>query len=79
MKPLTLNDFLTEEQLKICTDLFKSFNESGESGFAQAVCDQVITPNLLEINEKIGQENNAKYLAYMVEYVLGQAYWSELH
>ena len=34
---------------------------------------QVIEPNMAAINAKLGQENDARYLAYAVVYALSQA------
>lgn len=56
-------DFLTEEQIQQCARI----------GNATDICEQVIAPNIEEINRKLGQENNPKYLAYAVEYALLQA------
>ena len=35
--------------------------------------EQLIAPNMAAIDEKLGQRNNARYLAYVVVYVLSQA------
>lgn len=62
-KTVTLADFLTEEQigkvavLRTCEPILK----------------EVILPNIDEINKKLGQENDPKYLAYMCEYVVSMA------
>jgi len=61
-KYVTLSDFLTDDQLKKAIELKK----------ARDICDKIIAPNLKEINKKLGQENDALYLAYAVEYALNQ-------
>jgi hypothetical protein len=72
MKHVTLGDFLTEEQIAECVALFEAHDNS-KGSFASVVCERVIAPNMAAINAKLGQENNAKYLAYAVEYVLTSA------
>ena len=63
MKTTTLPDFLTDEQIKKVQKLYPD---------TKAIQVQVIEPNMAEINRKLGQENNATYLAYAVVYVLDQ-------
>lgn len=60
MKYVTLPDFLTEAQI---AQVLKLKN-------AKAIREQVIEPNMEEINRKLGQENDATYLAYVCEYVV---------
>jgi hypothetical protein len=63
---MTLPDFLTEEQITAAQELYKT----AEPGtFARLCAQQVIRPNMAEINRKLGQENDANYLAYACEYV----------
>lgn len=66
-KAVTIADFLTGAQVRQCIALYK---ECKGRGFAQLCCDQIIKPNIAEINVKLGQENDPKYLAYAVEYVM---------
>jgi hypothetical protein len=63
----TLPAFLTEAQIERCVAIIQNTERP-----ARRICDEVIAPNLAEINRKLGQENNAMYLAYAVEYVLTQ-------
>ena len=58
----TLPDFLTEEQIAQCAKLYPD---------QKAIVKEVIEPNMVEINRKLGQENDARYLGYVVIYVLG--------
>lgn len=62
-KMVNIGDFLTDAQVQECIKLKT----------ANMICVRVILPNIKEINEKLGQENNAMYLAYAVEYALTQA------
>lgn len=66
-KKVRITDFLTHAQLQQCIALYKACNGYG---FAQRCCDEIIKPNINAINAKLGQENDPKYLAYAVEYVM---------
>lgn len=57
---VSLGSFLTTVQIRQCEKLKT----------AKRICEEVIKPNLAAINRKLGQENDAMYLAYMVEYAL---------
>ena len=61
MKQVTIDQFLNESQIKKAIELRK----------AKDICKVIIEPNLDSINKKLGQENDAMYLAYAVEYVVG--------
>lgn len=60
LRRVQLSDFLTATQITAASKL----------STAKRICEQVIVPNLAEINRKLGQENDPMYLAYMCEYVL---------
>ena len=62
MKQISIDQFLTKDQIQ------KAFKLKE----AKAICKEIIEPNILKINQKLGQENNALYLAYAVEYTLNQ-------
>ncbi len=64
MRTVTLPDFLTEAQIKKATELYPNREE---------IREQVIKPNMTEINRKLGQENDPDYLAYAVVYVIMRA------
>lgn len=66
-KMVKLTDFLTEAQLQRAIDLYAM---CGAGTFARLYAEEVIEPNIVEINRKLGQENDARFLAYMVESVL---------
>lgn len=65
-KQLTIPDFLTHEQIKTCINLYMEHKDKSVIYIKQ----QVIAPNMAEINAKIGQENDATFLSYAVYYVL---------
>lgn len=71
MKQITLPDFLTPEQIEAAVTLWRELRHTGR--FASELDQRIITPNMASINEKLGQENNSRFLAYAVEYVLIQS------
>lgn len=70
MKHVTITDFLTEDEINIALQLFNDPKRSRP--YAEVVCEQITRPNLERINKALGQENDPKYLAYMIEYVMTQ-------
>ena len=71
MKTCTITDILTEEEIVQARKLYRQLKDTGR--FATEVCKTLIEPNMARINHRTGQENDPKYLAYAVEYVLSQA------
>ena len=69
MKTMTLPQFLTEAQIRLAVKLY---TEHGDSDAVAQIQTHVIEPNMARINEKLGQENDPRYLAYAVVYVLSQ-------
>lgn len=69
MKMMTLPDFLTDEQITLAIRLYEKHGDRA----VERIRAQVIEPNMEAINHKIGQENDARYLAYAVVYSLSQA------
>lgn len=69
---VALGDFLTDAQIKLCVKLWKEHKRKGMSlnSYAKKVCDQVITPNIADINRKLGHQNDPMYLSYAIEYVM---------
>lgn len=69
MKTMTLPDFLTDEQIAAALKLYEVHGMDATS----MICKQIIEPNLAAINAKLGQENDARYLAYACVYVFSQS------
>ena len=69
MRTMTLPDFLTEEQIKQAHELYKS---APAGTFAARCAKEIIEPNMTEINRRLGQENDARYLAYACEAVFSR-------
>lgn len=63
MQQVTLKDFLTDDQIKLASNL----------SCAYEICQEIIKPNLDAINQKLGQVNDPMYLAYAVEHVINQS------
>lgn len=68
MKTTTLSQFLTEAQINEAVRLYQAHGTDA----VRHIQARVIEPNMLAINEKLGQENDARYLAYAVLYALMQ-------
>ena len=69
VKTVGLADFLTEAQIVEAVRLFQIHGDRA----ADQIRARVIEPNMKTINEKLGQENDPRYLAYAVVHVLTQA------
>jgi hypothetical protein len=70
MKTITLPDFLTPAQINEAVQLFDRY---GADDAVSMIVTRVIEPNMAAIDKKLGQENNARYLAYLVVHVITQA------
>jgi hypothetical protein len=70
MKTVTLADFLTDAEIEHAVRLYNS-PMVGVS--THLIDEQIITPNIERINKALGQENDPRYLAYMVEYAITKA------
>lgn len=68
-RTVTLPDFLTQTEIDKAAEMWKANNV----GYAKRVCQELIAPNMQRINAALGQENDPMYLAYAVEFVIGQA------
>lgn len=74
---MTLPEFLTDEQIEAALRIYEAHKGTGR--VAGLIASQVIEPILPAINAKLGQDNNAGYLAYMCEYVFSQLPPRNLH
>ena len=70
MKTVTLPQFLTEAQISEAVRLYEI--HGGWNAVAQ-IQAHVIEPNMAAIDAKLGQDNDARYLAYAVLYAITQA------
>jgi hypothetical protein len=64
MKHVKIGDILTTAQLDRCRAVYPDHAR---------IRDEVIQPNLGAINRKLGQENDARYLAYAIIHAIGVA------
>jgi hypothetical protein len=69
MKQITIADFLTDAEIEQAVTLYKA---AAPGTFNKLITEQIITPNMTRINKALGQENDPRYLAYAVEFVLTQ-------
>ena len=70
MNFVTLGQFLTDAEIERCWALW---THRTDERFSVVVAREIITPNLARINAALGQENDARYLAYAIEHVLRQS------
>jgi hypothetical protein len=67
MKTVGISDFLTSKEI---TQARKLYLKTETHLFAKECAELIIKPALAKINQKLGQENDPRYLAYAVEYFL---------
>lgn len=68
MKHIRLSGFLTVPQIARAKALY----EENEKTATERIHDEVVRPNIETINQKLGCENNTRYLAYAITYVCQQ-------
>ena len=69
MNTMTIAEFLTDAQIEAA---LKLYNRYGHWDSVERIESEVIAPNMAAINAKLGQQNDARYLAYVVVYVFLQ-------
>lgn len=67
-KHISIADFLTQEETEKAVHIFASDRQN----FHARCRDEIIKPVMARIDKSLGQQNDADYLSYAVEYVLGQ-------
>jgi hypothetical protein len=70
-KTVTLGQLFTGAEIRRAQTLYRELKGTGT--FAATVAKELIEPNLTRINTATGQENDPRYIAYMVEYAMAQA------
>lgn len=66
VKTMTLPEFLTYEEIGLAGRMW----EESKHDYANRIAKRIIEPNIARINRAFGQENNPKFPAYIVEYVM---------
>lgn len=70
-KMIAITDFLTPAELVQARQMMKPhLTGTYTKSYAQRVREVIIEPNIERINKALGQENDAMYLAFVVEYVM---------
>lgn len=64
-KQYTIGDLFTDAEVAKALGIY---NQAPFGTFARRCAADVVTPALDRINKKTGQENDALYLAYMIEH-----------
>jgi hypothetical protein len=70
MKTITIGEFLTDQEIEQVSRLYRT---AQPGTFNRLLTEQIIQPNIERINKALGQENDARYLAYVVEFALTKA------
>jgi len=70
VKHISIGEFLTEEEIAHVKTVWERTGDTSE--FVEVVQREVIQPNMARINATLGQENDARYLAYAVAAVFVQ-------
>lgn len=65
---ITIDQFLTPAEIEKACRLYSELKDTGT--YAKTIETEIIEPNIERINQALGQENHAGYLAYAVEYVM---------
>lgn len=72
-KLIAVGELFTVNELMDALRLYKECYSKGEC-FASKAAEQIITDSVLaRINDKTGQQNDRKYIAYLLEYAVQQA------
>jgi hypothetical protein len=66
VKTMTLPEFLTHEEINLASRMW----EESQHDYANRIAKRIIEPNIARINRAFGQENNPKFPAYIVEYIM---------
>lgn len=66
VRKVAISQFLTEEEIKQAVKLYTE----DPVHFHKRCVAEILKPNIRRINADLGQQNDAGYLAYMVEYVI---------
>lgn len=68
-RTVSIKDFLSTVQIRKAIAIYKR----KPANLHKELLEQIILPNMAEINRKLGQENNPDYMAYAVEFALNEA------
>lgn len=63
-KTITLGDFLVDSEIKQAIEIY----QTDLHNFHKRVVNEIILPVIDRINRDLGQENDADYLAFIVEF-----------
>ncbi len=66
-RTIALSDVLTPSEIARARALYR---EQSDETFNTRVVRELIAPNMARINKALGQENDARYIGYAVEYCL---------
>lgn len=68
---VTIGDIFTAEELQRANDIIKAHDKSnGNVALIDTLENEIVVPVLPRINQSTGQDNDARYLAYMLEHII---------
>jgi hypothetical protein len=70
MKQVAISDFMTDAMVKKAIAIYTNHHDTGELHIRLI---NLLMPHMAEINRKLGQKNDAGYLAYALEYALSKS------
>ena len=65
---VSIDQFLTAAEIRKAAAIYKKHRGTGR--VVETIDAEIITPNMERINKALGQENDSRYLAYAVEFVM---------
>lgn len=68
-KQVKLSEFLTDEEINLCMKVAETI-QAGSTEYVDWVANGITGPNIDRINQKLGQENDPRYLAYAISWVM---------
>lgn len=71
-KMVSIKDFLTDDQIRQAMKIGQDYAHD-MTKMTNKLEEQVIKPNISEINRKLGQPNDTRYMAYLLTYALTSA------
>jgi hypothetical protein len=70
---ITIGELFTLEETKLAAEIFNKHKDKGGHILHYELATQVVDPALSRINALTKQINDARYLAYALEYAMTQA------
>lgn len=70
MEWVQIGEIFTKAETDKALEIYKETGGNGGTAFIDRAVKEITEPALPRINAKTGQENHARYLAYMLEFAI---------